>query len=470
MGALLSIFGLGFMGAILSTTTTSGRGPSEGTHGAHIIHFPDKPTLLPVKKEGDGQAVEDASLSTLVQKWCPSLFKEFKPLWWLSNGHFQTLYCVLGNFSKEDRMSYLRRYIKVGDGGTLGLDFAPLDQDSLPDDTPIVIIQHGLTGGSYEPYVRAILHRATKPKSEGGLGYRAVVINFRGCAGVPITSPRLYSAGHTDDTRHALAFIAHKYPNARLHGVGFSLGSNVLTRYLGEEEDATRIHSACALACPWDLSANNNMLLNSFLGKHVYSKGMGGNLLNLLKKHYNELTRDPSHFVAVAAKATAQLKNPTLAEFDGSFTRIAGGPPPHFPFKNADEYYIWGSSHTIVNRITVPYLSINADDDPVVRHVPMDGRGNGKVVMQLTKGGGHLGWFVAGKGRVERWTTEPVLEWLKLMGERVVHKQQPSPKLYVDEEGWICEEGRDHIRCKEIEDKRHQVNGNGGETGILQGL
>jgi uncharacterized protein len=126
--------------------------------------------------------------------------------------------------------------------------------------------------GSYEAYVRAILHPAIKPKSEGGLGYRAVVINFRGCrsllyisckrveinpssgAGVPITSPRLYSAGHTDDTRHALAFIAHKYPNAQLHGVGFSLGSNVLTRYLGEEQDATRIHSACALACVRDPS------------------------------------------------------------------------------------------------------------------------------------------------------------------------------------------------------------------------
>ena len=82
MGALLSILGLGFMGALLSTTTTTSRGQSRGTHGSHIIHFPDQPALLPVKKDETGQ--EQASLSTLVEKWCPSLFKEFKSLWWLS--------------------------------------------------------------------------------------------------------------------------------------------------------------------------------------------------------------------------------------------------------------------------------------------------------------------------------------------------------------------------------------------------
>jgi len=115
------------------------------------------------------------------------------------------------------------------------------------------------------------LSRACAPVAEGGLGYRAAVINFRGCqypllvlhlsclylifsegAGVPITSPLLYSAGHTDDTRQALLYIASQYPNAPLLGLGFSLGSNVLTRYLGEERHESRVHSACVLACVSD--------------------------------------------------------------------------------------------------------------------------------------------------------------------------------------------------------------------------
>ena len=120
--------------------------------------------------------------------------------------------------------------------------------------------------GSYESYVRAILSRACAPVEEGGLGYRAAVINFRGCvspsigfpflipnvglgAGIPLTSQLFYSAGHTDDTRQALRYITHRYPNALLLGLGFSLGSNVLTRYLGEEGALSRISSACVLAC-----------------------------------------------------------------------------------------------------------------------------------------------------------------------------------------------------------------------------
>lgn len=35
--------------------------------------------------------------------------------------------------------------------------------------------------GSQESYVRDILSSAVAPLDRGGLGYRAVVVNFRGC-------------------------------------------------------------------------------------------------------------------------------------------------------------------------------------------------------------------------------------------------------------------------------------------------
>lgn len=66
---------------------------------------------------------------------------------------------------------------------------------------------------------------------------------------MPITSQMMYSAGHTDDTRQALAHIAQIYPDAPLLGLGFSLGANVVTRYLEEEGELSRLHSACVLAC-----------------------------------------------------------------------------------------------------------------------------------------------------------------------------------------------------------------------------
>lgn len=53
--------------------------------------------------------------------------------------------------------------------------------DSVPEDTPFVVILHGITGSSEEAYARSAVTAVTKPKSEGGPGFRAVVLNFRGC-------------------------------------------------------------------------------------------------------------------------------------------------------------------------------------------------------------------------------------------------------------------------------------------------
>jgi predicted alpha/beta-fold hydrolase len=81
-------------------------------------------------------------------------------------------------------------------------------------------------------------------------------------AGVPVTSPQLYSAGHTDDLRQALFYISHRYPEAPLLGLSFSLGANVMTRYVAEEGECSRLKSACVLGCvrvsPRGLSLNSN--------------------------------------------------------------------------------------------------------------------------------------------------------------------------------------------------------------------
>lgn len=68
-------------------------------------------------------------------------------------------------------------------------------------------------------------------------------------AGVPLTSGQLYSAGHTDDLRQALMYIKRTYPNAPLLGLGFSLGANVMVRYLGEEGQNSLLRTGCVLAC-----------------------------------------------------------------------------------------------------------------------------------------------------------------------------------------------------------------------------
>ena len=58
-----------------------------------------------------------------------------------------------------------------------GLDFTPSNHADLPADAPIVVVCHGITGGSHESYVKEVLAELTRAKEDGGLGARGVVVN-----------------------------------------------------------------------------------------------------------------------------------------------------------------------------------------------------------------------------------------------------------------------------------------------------
>jgi uncharacterized protein len=92
-------------------------------------------------------------------------------------------------------------------------------------------------------------------------------------AGVEITSTQFYSAGYTDDLRRALLYLSNKYPRAKLLGIGFSLGANVMTRYLGEEGENSRLASGCVLACVCTL--NDKALQSTSIDDASTAMGLG---------------------------------------------------------------------------------------------------------------------------------------------------------------------------------------------------
>ena len=144
---------------------------------------------------------------------------------------------------------YYKRHIFQGElpefAGSFAVDFvvAPYDagrDQSLPartshfkreefdalggdDEKPMLICLHGLSGGSYEIYLRAAL----KPLLDEG--WEAAVVNSRGCAQSAITTSFLFCARATWDVRQFIAFARKKWPRRRLYGIGFSLGANILT-------------------------------------------------------------------------------------------------------------------------------------------------------------------------------------------------------------------------------------------------
>ncbi|KAJ3480947.1 hypothetical protein NLI96_g8005 [Meripilus lineatus] len=291
-------------------------------------------------------------------------------------------------------------------------------------------------------------------------------------AGVPLTSPQMYSAGFTDDIRVALMWISKMYPHAPLLGVGFSLGANVLTRYLAQEGDQSRLAAGCVLGCPWDLTANSDRLESGPILR-IYSRGMAQNLSRVMARHSEALENFQTPELKDAMTALQALKNPSLRDFDNAVTRVVGGSSPPFPFETAHHYYAWGSSHKLLCDVKVPLLALNADDDPIVRVLPIDDGPDALgpyVAFGVTRGGGHLGWFEQGSywGHSKRWVAKPVVEWLRAMGNEMVHPRRNSKKL-IEVDDFLKEEGGANIGCKVVEGGGHII-GIEGEEGLLAGL
>jgi predicted alpha/beta-fold hydrolase len=211
--------------------------------------------------------------------------------------------------------------------------------------------------------VRNVVAWAIKPVKQGGLGARAIVVNvsqdpgfylfliiqFRGCAGTPVTSPQLYSAGTTVDLAHALHYLRYTYPESPLHGIGFSLGASVLARYLGESSSKSLLSSGMVLGCPWDLTTMTQKLETEFVARTVYSRAMALNLLRMFLGHHD---RDHTIFEREDSNARPYLGEMrklqkkwgvTLKQVDNVMVSKIGGPPGEdmWPFKGADEYYAW---------------------------------------------------------------------------------------------------------------------------------
>ena len=85
------------------------------------------------------------------------------------------------------------------------------------DNRPMLVALHGLSGGSYELYLRHVLAPLVTDKG----GWEACVVNSRGCANSQITTPVLFNARATWDVRQAVKWLRETFPNRPLYGVGF---------------------------------------------------------------------------------------------------------------------------------------------------------------------------------------------------------------------------------------------------------
>lgn len=187
-------------------------------------------------------------------------------------------------------------------------------------------------------------------------------------------------------------------------------------------------------------------------------------------RHARVIEKFPDHPLAQILPDVLNAKSLTLSQFDGKVTRLAGGSSPPFPFPTAWDYYAWASSHDVLADIRVPFLALNADDDPIVQVLPVGAGGNPFVTFAVTEKGGHLGWFERQQpsGELGRWVRGPILEWLRAIGDDLLMTERKIQPTHVVD-GYLKEIGREDIGCKEVEGGG-RIFGVEGEQGLIAGL
>jgi predicted alpha/beta-fold hydrolase len=189
--------------------------------GRAKIEFITAPESLALKDK-DGKAT---SLLQVCQDTVPPC--NLNPL--LFNGHLQTVWTATKTHGPP--VHYKRRVFEADRAqfnGSFAVDFVAepsTDSDeSLPprtryfskeeladmgsdDARPMLVVLHGLTGGSHEVYLRY----AIAPLVEAGK-WEICVINSRGCAKSKITTGLFYNARATWDTRQ-VCYGLHPFQN-----------------------------------------------------------------------------------------------------------------------------------------------------------------------------------------------------------------------------------------------------------------
>jgi hypothetical protein len=265
-------------------------------------------------------------------------------------------------------------------------DVQVLVQSQRPE-KPIaqLVMVHGLEGSGDAGYMRSLAHTAL---SRNIATHR---FNMRTCGGTAQLCPTLYHAGLTSDL---LFFLRQLRSSLPVFLTGFSLGGNVSLKLAGELGESAReiLAGVCAISTPIDLAASVRRIAQR--DNRLYERRF--------------LDRTRERLFSTGRYTREQLaRAKSIYDIDDQITA------PSFGFGTADNYYATQSSHQFLDRIRIPALVIQAEDDSFIpfeifRHPSF--QTNPCLRLTATKYGGHLGFL--SKSAPRFWVDQTVTDWI----------------------------------------------------------
>jgi predicted alpha/beta-fold hydrolase len=282
----------------------------------------------------------------------------FRPRFPWFGPDLQTLRNALARAPKGPEGERLEFQVSGGD-----MLVGALDRAGTAGTKPLAVLVHGLTGCATSAYMRATSCALR------AAGHDVLRLNLRGAGPTRTASRESYHAGRSEDLRAVLAALP-----GELVAVGYSLGANMLLKFLGEEGAGGRIRAAATVSAPLDLAASSRRL-------HAPRN----------RVYHDYLLRR-----MIADSPYAEARAPgiaTIRDFDDRVVARLNG------FANADDYYARCSSRAFLPAIRTRTLLVHAADDPWIPgklYADYDWAANPHLTPCLTRGGGHVGFHEAG--------------------------------------------------------------------------
>ncbi len=268
-----------------------------------------------------------------------------------------------------------RLWLPVSGGDQLA---ACLHAPARIGEAPLIVLIHGLTGCEDSIHVRATARYWLAS------GHPVMRLNLRGSLPSRPRCAGHYHAGRSADLRDALTALLARAPELSRRGicpVGYSLGGNMLIKFLAESGRDFPIRAAAAVSAPLDLAATSRRFLAP--RNRPYHRW-------LLRQLKHEALRPPAA-LSSAERAAIQAAR-TVYAFDDTFVA------PRHGFADAADYYARSSALAYLSKATVPLLAIHARDDPWIPAETYEraaGEAHPLVSILLAAGGGHVGFHAA---------------------------------------------------------------------------
>jgi predicted alpha/beta-fold hydrolase len=326
-------------------------------------------------------------------------WKTFTPSPWALTARAQTLF---GNLNWSHSNYSRNEYVIMPDNIQILLEWK--DTIYMSSNTPIIVCLYGVAGSGKSKVAIDLTNLVF------ARGWRSVIYNRRGHGAsslLPINNNESVTKifpMHADmeDMEVVVQYIRKTYPKAPMVLVGFSVGSNAVVKYLGENNKTNPFIGGISICNGFDLvklTKNFTPIANLFM-------------INAMRTLVFAKQDEINH-LASTHKINWNIIKKTNSARDFETALML---PIYNQFKTLDDFLLANSCQNALKDVAVPLLCMAALDDPLI-HPDISLCGfyasqiNPNIFYLATKKGGHLGWLAGWQG--SSWMMTVIMQFIE---------------------------------------------------------